>query len=117
MISHVFHEWERRLAAVATDRTVRPFEWGLDWLERADDRDISEIERLERWADAAVATSDDFFALGPCTDFELSGNSLTFPSAIVTPHPENNVVRTRYFPEGSPEGRRRAVVAAGRDRR
>jgi dienelactone hydrolase len=116
VISRVFYEWERRLAAVATDRTVRPFEWGLEWIDRADDssvsddRSISEVEHLARWADAAVADSEDFFALAPCTDFELSGDSLTFSSAIVTPHPENNVVRARYFPESSPDGRRRAVV-------
>ena len=32
MLSRVFHRWERRLAAAATDRVVRPFEWGLDWV-------------------------------------------------------------------------------------
>ena len=25
------HEWEERLCSRATDRIVRPFEWGLDW--------------------------------------------------------------------------------------
>ena len=32
LLSRVFHQWERRLAAAATDRVVRPFEWGMDWL-------------------------------------------------------------------------------------
>ena len=32
MLQAVFHAWERRLARVTTDRVVRPFEWGLDWI-------------------------------------------------------------------------------------
>ena len=32
MITRLFHSWERRLAAVTTDRVVRGFEWGTDWL-------------------------------------------------------------------------------------
>jgi hypothetical protein len=35
---------------------------------------------------------------------------LTFPSAVQTRHPENNVVLARFFPCQSPKGRRRAVV-------
>ena len=36
MIARFFHNWERRLAAAATDRTERPFEWGFDWLGQQD---------------------------------------------------------------------------------
>ena len=32
MLQAFFHAWERRLASVTTDRMVRPFEWGLDWI-------------------------------------------------------------------------------------
>jgi hypothetical protein len=35
---------------------------------------------------------------------------LTFTSAIETPHPDNNLVRARYFPDASPRGRKRAVL-------
>ena len=109
MLSRVFHEWERRLAAAATDRVIRPFEWGADWLH--DDRaDGSEEDRLERWAAAMLAESDRFYALEATDDYTLTGDQLTFPSAIRTPHPENNVVRARFFPNQTPRGRRRAVV-------
>ena len=30
--SPFFHAWERRLASVTTDRVVRPFDWGLEWI-------------------------------------------------------------------------------------
>jgi hypothetical protein len=111
VLSRVFHEWERRLAAAATDRVVRPFEWGADWL---DDENLTahatESDRLERWAAAMLAESDRFFALKPCFEYELCGDRLTFPSAVRTPHPENNLVRARLFSNASAKGRRRAVV-------
>ncbi|HEU4927393.1 MAG TPA: alpha/beta hydrolase family protein [Vicinamibacterales bacterium] len=109
MLSRVFHEWERRLAAAATDRVIRPFEWGADWLHD-DTADGSEEDRLERWAAAMLAESDRFYALEPTDDYTLTGDRLTFPSAIRTPHPENNVVHARFFPNQTPRGRRRAVV-------
>jgi len=108
VLSGVFHAWERRLAAASTDRLVRPFEWGLDWIDRVDHE--SPGAGLEEWADGMVAASEEFFALPPCDDFTLSGDWLSYPSAVVTPHAENNLVRARYFPERSPAGRKRAVI-------
>jgi hypothetical protein len=111
VLSRVFHEWERRLAAAATDRIVRPFEWGIDWLDDGDaSAHASESERLERWATKMLTESERFFAVKPCTDYELAGDRLTFPSAVRTPHQENNLVRARLFPSSSPRGRQRAVV-------
>ncbi len=110
MIARVFHNWERKLAAAAENRVVRPFEWGLEWIEgiKAEDHDVA--ERLAEWASHTVAASDAFFALPPCDEYTLTGDRLAFPSAVATPHPENNVVHARYFPERSERGKRRAVV-------
>ena len=110
MIARVFHNWERRLAAAAEHRLVRPFDWGLEWIDGLGDTDADVVERLSAWASQAVAHSDAFFALAPCDDYTLEGDRLSFPSAVTTPHPENNIVRARYFPEDSDRGRRRAVV-------
>jgi len=107
-VSGMFHAWERRLAAASTDRVVRPFEWGLEWIGGPDVP--SPAAHLERWADAAVASSEQFFALPPSDDFTLDGEWLSYPSAIQTPDDTNNVVRARYFPDDSPAGRRRAVI-------
>lgn len=109
MISRVFHHWERRLAAGANNRVVRPFEWGLDWIPDIEPNGDS-VAALEAWAARAVAESETFYAVEPCDEYTLDGDVLSFPSAIVTPHPENNGARARYFPERSPRGRRRAVV-------
>ena len=51
------------MAAAATDRVVRPFEWGLEWIDEGA-QTLSEAQ-LERWAADMVASSDDFFALPP----------------------------------------------------
>ena len=110
MISRVFHNWERRLAAAAEHRIVRPFEWGLDWLEAVEHEEGDPAARLVEWSTHRVANSDEFFALEPCDDYTLDGDRLTFPSAVRTPHPENNTVHARYFPDSSARGRRRAVV-------
>jgi hypothetical protein len=112
VISRVFHQWERRLAASATDRIVRPFEWGTDWIDEEDGAGaaLKESERLERWAAAMLAESDRFYALDATRQYELSGDRLTYPSAVVTPHAENNLVRARYFPNFTARGRRRAVL-------
>jgi dienelactone hydrolase len=108
LLSGVFHAWERRLAAASTDRIVRPFEWGLDWVGGQEAQ--SPGPHLERWADDTVAASEQFFALPTCDRFDLDGEWLTYPSAITTPHDENNLVRARYFPDGSEQGRKRAVI-------
>ena len=106
----MFHNWERRLAAAAQNRVVRPFEWGLEWIDGLDEREEDTIGRLSAWASQAVENSDQFFALPPTDDYSLQGDRLTFPSAVSTPHSENNVVHARYFPDRSDRGRARAVV-------
>jgi dienelactone hydrolase len=111
VFSRVFYSWERRLAEAASDRIERPFEWGLEWLGRTDGNGHdSPGTFLEQWADLAVAASDSFYALEESTAYRRDGSRLTFPSAIVTPHRENNTVHARYFPETSRLGRRRAVL-------
>lgn len=110
MISRAFHRWERKLASASTDRVVRPFEWGLDWLagQRLPDGDPSAV--LQQWGEQTVQRSDEFYAVTPAPDAKLVDGRLTFTSAIDTPHPENNTVVARFFPDPSPRGRRRAVV-------
>jgi len=120
VIARAFHSWERRLASAATNRQIRPFEWGLDWLSSdpvmrrltestpAASRDPRSL--LQIWGEENVADSAHFYDVSPADDYTLERDLLTFTSAVQTPHADNNLVRARYFPERSPRGRRRAVV-------
>jgi hypothetical protein len=110
VIARAFHQWERRLAATATNRVPRPFEWGTEWLAGQPLPSGNPLESLQAWGEGTVARSEDFYAVEPATDYRLTGDILTFSSAIETPHPQNNLVRARFFPESSPLGRRRAVL-------
>jgi hypothetical protein len=103
MLHAFFHAWERRLAAATTDRVVRPFDWGLDWIPRNGHAPgAAAAEILGDWVSGVMADTDGFFTPEPIAEYTLTpaadGNLLTFPSAFVTPHSENNAVRCRYFP-------------------
>jgi len=103
-----FHAWERRLASSTTDRVVRNFDWGLDWIDGDTD--------LHAWVERVMQDTDGFFTPPPTTDYSLSAQSndgdrlLTFPSAFVTPHCENNTVYCRYFEARPNPGSPRAAV-------
>ena len=111
MLARFFHAWERRLAFATKDRVVRPFEWGTDWIDSAHTEGEPEVA-VERWVDTVMQDSTAFFAVPPTSDFAFAGappdlklkgeaGTLTFPSALTTPHPENNIVHGRWFPAAS----------------
>ena len=124
MIARVFHNWERRLAAAAEHRVVRPFEWGLDWMDANGlDPAAPPDDALAHWARTALANSPRFFDAPPTDQFAWEAEStgdptcsgtVSFPSVISTPHVENNTVYARLYParrlKGGREDRRRAVV-------
>jgi dienelactone hydrolase len=111
MIDRFFHRWERRLADISrNDRVVRPFEWGLEWLPGNGTPDASApLAAVRAWVDGIMADTDAFFTPETTRDYTYSAATglLTFPSGLTTPHPENNLVRARFFPAND---RKRAVV-------
>src|SRR4051812_31903012 len=107
MLSRFFHAWEHRLASATTDRLVRPFDWGVDWLT-INHADVTHDGRVDQWIHEVMLDTDAFFAIPPTTDYELTNGTLRFPSAFRSPHPENNTVVARWFPADGPK--RRAVV-------
>jgi hypothetical protein len=110
VIARVFHAWERRLHAVSKDRVVRPFEWGLDWIEpNGGAGESPPDEVLLDWASHAVSDSTRFFETPDTSDYtfrpDVDGatGALSFPSAMHTRYPENNTVHALYFrPEAKP---------------
>lgn len=110
MIARGFHAWERRLASIDTNRVVRPFDWGLEWLGMTSTVDPGAA--IAAWSRQMAAESDTFFVAPRWRDFDRSADLLRFPSAVTTPHAENNLVHVRVFPArpASPNQPRRAVI-------
>jgi len=97
VIAPVFHAWERRLAIIDQNRHIRPFEWGLDWLE-LDPNTADPNAAVETYVRDVMRDTDAFFQPPPYRDFTLTGDRLEFQSASLTPYPENNTVSLRVFP-------------------
>lgn len=96
MLRRHIEERERRWHRRDTNRIARDFEWGLEHLGLANGTDP--LTTLAGYAAQATRHSEAFYSCPRIDDFRLEGDLLEFPSAIVTPDPENNVVRGRYFP-------------------
>src|SRR4051812_12622502 len=106
------HDWETRMTTRDSNRVVRPFEWGLDWLPglpgvngNTPTKDSRFDEQEKYFLDLnrkIIANSDEFYGYEKPTDFQLSSRMfvgerrpmpvLTFTSAVASPHPTNNTV-------------------------
>ena len=124
MIRRIFHAWEHRLASLTKDRVVRPFDWGADWVPVNGHPAAAPAAHVERWVEEVMADTDGFFTPPPTRDYAFEAappdrrrkgeaGTLRFPSALATPHAENNTVVARWFPAGA-EAARRASPAPRR---
>ena len=115
--------WENKLATRDTNRVVRPFEWGADWLHSIQfpfcpaEVNGDAPACLSHFVNEALADSDRFYSYPPVADYRLeqAGESrgirpavLTFTSPVRSPYPENNQVRALWFQ--APRDRGRALV-------
>lgn len=109
MLTRFFHAWEQRLARDGADRIVRPFEWGTEWLPGNGSVELPARQRLQHWVDDAMRDTGAFFDAPPTRDYTFTSSdadlrrtgetgTLRFPSALTTPHVENNTVHARWFP-------------------
>jgi hypothetical protein len=105
LYSRWISDWEYKLATRDTNRIVRPFDWGLDWLGMTPANGNSS-KLMRDFVQGALADSGRFFGYRTPTDFRLDGDQqLTFTSPLETPYPENNVVRAAFFPAKRDTGR------------
>jgi hypothetical protein len=96
--------WERGLSNRDTDRTVRPFTWGLEWLGAPETAD-NPSDYVKDYVRQAVECSEGYFSCQRPADFALEGRHLTFTSPLLSFHPENNRVHADFFPAARDSGR------------
>ena len=102
MYRRIMHRLEHRLhARDFTQRRVRPFDWGLEFLDLTATAKPP-LATLHEFNEQALANSQQFFTPAPLTaaSFVLEGEHLRFPSNVTTPYAENNLVHARFYPAG-----------------
>jgi hypothetical protein len=102
--------WERKLAARDTNRVVRPFEWGIEWLDGAGFPAEAEAGGdpaacVSRFVTEALDNSDRFYSYAPVGDYRLSQGRLTFTSPARSGCLENDTVHALWFPAPKDQGR------------
>ena len=107
--------WERKLASRDTNRGIRPFEWGTQWLSMLEFPAIAgepedPAAALDAFAREALADSDRFYAYRTPEDFRLAGRVLTFTSPSPSFDPRNGVVHARWSPATRDRGRALVVL-------
>jgi hypothetical protein len=111
MYGRLIDRWERKLATRDTNRVVRPFEWGLEWLQAtgvaapSPHANGNAPNELRDYARRAVEQSERFYAYQPVTDYRLTDGRLNFTSPVATSYPGNNIVHARWFPAERDQGR------------
>jgi hypothetical protein len=114
MYARWMNQWENDLCFRATDRVVRPFEWGLEWTRywpvtaRLPRNGLDGESWLRKLNQVAIEHSDEFFGYPTPKDFSLEGDFLRFTSPAHTPYPENNCVHAKWFP--AEDHKKRAVI-------
>jgi Alpha/beta hydrolase domain containing 18 len=115
--------WEYKLATRDSNRVVRPFEWGADWLHSLEFPACpAEVNGdgavcVSRFIDEALTDSDRFYSYRPVSDYRLDPAKapgdparLRFTSVVRSPYPENNTVEAQWFRAARDRGRALVVL-------
>jgi hypothetical protein len=106
--------WERHLASRDSDRVVRPFDWGSEWLDRLEfprcHLNGDGASKLPVFVEEALRDSDRFFAYATPRNYKLEGARLTFRSPVDSGYPENDVVHALWMPAARDRGRALVVL-------
>jgi hypothetical protein len=100
LLSRLFFLWEQSLSRRDTNRKVRAFEWGLEFVASGLRAENPRLFMLD-YARRAVAESDAYHSYRPVRDWKLEGRHLAFTSPLETVYPKNNTVHAWYYPAKS----------------
>jgi len=108
--------WERKLATRDTNRVVRQFEWGTEWLHKVGYPECPAQTNgnaracVADFVSAALRNSERFFAYQQPVDYQLRDGRLTFTSPVQSGYPQNDVVPNLWFPAEKDRGRALVVL-------
>ena len=108
--------WERKLATRDTNRVVRPFEWGTEWLHKVGFPDCPAQANgnaqscVAGFVSAALQDSDRFYSYKRPADYQLRDGRLTFTSPAPSGCAENDTVHARWMPALKDQGRALVVL-------
>jgi hypothetical protein len=97
VLSRLFFLWEQSLSKRDTNRTIRSFEWGLEFVNDGLPPEDPKKFLLDH-AVRALAESDAYHSYDRVQDWWLEGQHLTFTSPMKTIYPRNNTVHAWYYP-------------------
>jgi hypothetical protein len=97
MLSALFKQWEYSLSKRDTNRRIRPFEWGIDFLKGENHHPDPKNFLLE-YSRRILENSDAYHDYTPVRNYRIEGNHLTFTSPLPTQYPENKTVHGRFYP-------------------
>jgi hypothetical protein len=100
VLSRLFFLWEQSLSRRDTNRKVRAFEWGLEFVPGGPPAENPKLYLLN-FARSIAADSDAYHSYHPVKDWHLEDRHLTFSSPLQTIYPNNNTVHAQYFPTDS----------------
>jgi hypothetical protein len=106
VLDRIFYSWEKRLSQRDTNRKVRPFEWGTEFVP-SEVKAADPKAYLLEYADRFLRESDAHHAYTPAKGYRFDGHHLTFDSPLPGIYSKNNTVHAFHFPADS-DGR--AVV-------
>src|SRR5208283_3150906 len=94
---HAIRRYEHRRWTTDDNRMVRPFEWGLEYINGAGKHD-DPAEFVREYANQAIANSAEWYAPAEVQDYKLDEqNVLTCTSPLKSPWAENNLVHGQFF--------------------
>jgi hypothetical protein len=100
LLSRAFYLWEQSLSRRDTNRKVRDFEWGAEFVGDGSPIDNPKDFLLD-FSRRVTAESEAYHSYRPVRDWHIEKNHLTFSSPLQTLYPENNTVHAQYFPTDS----------------
>jgi hypothetical protein len=97
VLSRLFYLWEKRLSQRDTNRRVRPFEWGLEFVPAEIQAETPKQYLLE-YSRNFLAGSDTYHSYPSIKNVHLDGRHLTFDSPLTSMYPRNNTVHAFHYP-------------------